>query len=337
MTERYQRPLRVQHGDDDVFMFMHIPKTGGLSLIAYLDAQFPQDRIFPLHSKTPARKTPVDDFTPSQLANYRFIRGHHRFGPYDNGFYAHVARNPIMLTFLREPIARTVSAYRHQLREKKIPENITLEQYLTTPEYQKFIVNHQSLMVIGKVKGNTGEEETEQLPEDVLLQLAKENLERMAFFGLTERFKESMQLLAHTFDWPMPHDIPMLNTAPEPFDFSKLKPETLELIKAKNPIDLELYKFAVPLFEKRYQQMIEEMLDENYRLRHPNGTEPQTLVATVLPTEQVRLRVRIVRMVKRNLFPRGTQREKLYLQMRDQILKRQSEKAHEAQKAEKTS
>ena len=79
------RSLRVTLNKDDVLFFLHIPKTGGLSLIQFLDSQFAANEIFPLHSVR--SESEIAKFTPEQLRCFRLIHGHFRFGPYDNGIY----------------------------------------------------------------------------------------------------------------------------------------------------------------------------------------------------------------------------------------------------------
>ena len=324
ISNRPRRPLRVTLNKDDVLFFQHIPKTGGLSLIAFLDSQFAQNEIFPLHSA--GSEGEISKFTPEQLQGYRLIRGHFRFGPYDNGIYRYFTQNPLRITFLREPISRTISAYRHQRRIQKFGEETTLEDYLTDPQYARFVVDLQTRLTIGKIKAGTADwTDKKPLPDSVLLQVAKENLEYMAFVGMTEQFKASMQLLCHTFDWRMPQDIPQINSSPEPFDPSTLPPSTLEIIKEKTRLDAELYEFATRLFQERYQQMVDNLVEENYDLRNPHAKQAAPLVATVLLPDMPppsSWSHKVIRSARRRLFPDGTHREAIYLRMRDSIFKR---------------
>src|SRR5687767_3984239 len=131
MNPKIRRPLRITLNPDDVLFFQHIPKTGGLSLIEFLDSQFPPEAIFPLHSMGSAAE--ITKFTPDQLRKFRLIRGHFGFGPYDNAIYRYITQNPILITFLREPVARTISAHRYRQRVKEIGQDVTLEDYLTDP------------------------------------------------------------------------------------------------------------------------------------------------------------------------------------------------------------
>ena len=335
MSNLPQRSLRTKLKRDDVLFFQHIPKTGGLSLIAFLDSQFPSEAIFPLHSGT---EEEIAKFTPTQIRQFRLIRGHFSFGPYDNGIYHYITQNPIRITFLREPVARTISAHRHRQRMKEIGQDVTLEQYVSDPQYAKNVVDRQTWMIAGKMKASTQEwTDKQSLPNSEILQVAKETLESMAFVGLMEKFTPSMQLLCHTFDWQMPLEMPQINSSPEPFDPSRISPATLELIKEKTRLDAELYEFAVQLFQQRYAQMIDELVEENYRLRHPDAPPAALLVATVPPPGDAlppaapppppaapppQWSGKVIRSVRRRLFPDGTQREQVYTKMRDTIFKR---------------
>jgi hypothetical protein len=262
------RPLKITLHDDDVLFYLHIPKTAGLSLIALLDAHFRTEEIFPLHSAPSPEMFEV--YSPEQIAGYRLVRGHFDFGPYDNGIYKHITPNPICLTMLREPISRTISHYRHNLRHDHgrwhdviVAQKMSLKDFVCSPDTYAAVVNHQTRLLVGKVKGNPQNYvDSKALSEEAMLSLAKERLEQFAFFGLIERFHESILLLSHTFGWKPVEAYPMLNKSPEPSDPDSIPPEALEAIIARTRLDAELYQYAQQLFEARLNRMAEESLLE---------------------------------------------------------------------------
>jgi hypothetical protein len=86
------------------------------------------------------------------------------------------------------------------------------------------------------------------------LEAAKRNLKAgFAIAGLTERFDETVMLLKREFGWRRPFYIPV-NVAPKRQRNEIVRPETIEIIRSKNKLDLELYDFAQSLFEQRVQQ-----------------------------------------------------------------------------------
>jgi hypothetical protein len=274
-----KRPLKVTLHKDDVLFFQHIPKTAGLSLISILDAQFKAGDIFPLHS-APSPDT-FDMFSPEQLATYRLVRGHYRFGPYDQEIYRYIARNPICISFLRNPIERTISAYRHifrkpenKLHEEFVSQNISLKEFVCNPKYYGRSVNVQTRRIVGSVQGNYRLKhlaDTDALSDEAFLELAKERLEQFAFVGLTERFQESVQLLTYIFDWKPINDIPVLNTAPIPSSRDSITQDTLVVIMERTQLDAELYRYAEQLFEAKWTQMQAELNTQ------PNKTKVESL------------------------------------------------------------
>jgi hypothetical protein len=250
--------------DDDVILFLHIPKTAGLSLISYLDSQFSSEQIFPLHS---ARNPEMFlAYKPEQMSKYRLIRGHHRFGPFDERIYKTIVQNPLIMTILRDPVARTISAYRHYLRtpesalhDELVSEGITLKQYVSYPKYAHKVDNRQTRLIVGEYRSRQKDEiRCMKLSDEALLRVAKQKLEQFAFIGLTERFEESLHLLTYTFGWPAPSEMPLLNVSPIPATRDSVTEDVIEAIEERTKLDMELYRFAELLFEERLNQMAEE-------------------------------------------------------------------------------
>ncbi len=260
-----RRPLKIQIQPDDVLFFMHIPKTGGVSLISLLSSHFRQGEIFPLHSV--ASWEEFESFPPEQLASYRLIRGHFKFGPFDRQVFRYFCQNPLILTMLRDPVARTISAYRYVKREPRariheevLSKQMSLHDYVHYPPYYGRIANLQTRMVLGAVRGVPNRaNDPHALSDEALLFLAKQHLESFAFFGLTERFEDSVRLLNHTFGWQPVQQVPSENVAPQPSSRDSIDPEVLATIEDHTRLDAELYAFAVGVFEARLEQMHTEL------------------------------------------------------------------------------
>jgi len=88
------------------------------------------------------------------------------------------------------------------------------------------------------------------LPDEALLPIAIKRIEAMAFVGLTERFDDSMAVLATQFGWSHSQSI-RLNAAYEPLPKEAEDPKVLEDIRQLNWADIELYSHATRLFEAK--------------------------------------------------------------------------------------
>lgn len=299
--------IKVHLKEDDVLFFMHIGRTGGTSLISILDAQFPHHEIFPLHS-APWYQTEelFARFSPEELAGYRLVRGHFQHGPLDNGVYKYIARNSIRITMLRDPVDRTISEYRHLQRGPQVDiqvgkithhagdqespptpdediydeaRNMSLKEFVCHPRFFGYVVNRQTREVAGAIKGKPrGENDPDAMPDHALLGIAKEQLDQFAFVGLTERYRQSLQLLTYTFSWPPVNNIPLLNTAPRPLRRTEIASDTLDAILERTQLDAELYNYAERRFETDYAQMVDELLtvessfhaSGSWRMAHQN-------------------------------------------------------------------
>uniref|UniRef100_A0A8D0G3S4 Heparan-sulfate 6-O-sulfotransferase n=1 Tax=Sphenodon punctatus TaxID=8508 RepID=A0A8D0G3S4_SPHPU len=99
----------------------------------------------------------------------------------------------------------------------------------------------------------------------VLLDSAKENLKRMAFFGLTEFQRKTQYLFEKTFNMNFISPFTQYNsTRASSVDIDE---QTQNRIEALNFLDMELYDYAKDLFLQRYQYMRQKEHQEARRKR----------------------------------------------------------------------
>jgi hypothetical protein len=264
------RPLKYPLRSGDQLFFMHIPKTGGTTLRAILETQFKPEEIGPFINKSLQLRLRESD--PSEnWSQFRFLTGH-----FDYNIYKALPRKPVYLTMLRHPVQRTISVYMHAIRDPNhklyrivAEQQVSLSDFLQLPEAKHRIYNRQTQMVAGvrwSDRKNTVSEQT-------LLEIARVHLDEFAFFGLTERFEESIRLLTYTFDWQPIRHYEALNVTPPSSRRAVITPDILDAIMPHIQLDIELYRFAEELLEVRLQQMQVELRNQP-KLRHPVHLRP---------------------------------------------------------------
>lgn len=230
---------------NDRYFFLHIPKTAGTTLNTVLDENFGTDTIFDVY--TDEQRLRLRDTTYEELIRYRLVRGH----VFITNF-ADILDGPIpfkVFTFLRDPVERVVSEY-HFLKNwpkshlyRYLNENdISLSLYVTSnaPELRmrgrNCMVN--SLSGVGLASIDEG------------LDMAWHHLkDRFAFYGLLERFDESLLMLAKHLDLRRclyeRHNV-RGSTVRYP-----VSPEEAVLIREHNQADIALYDLACTEYERR--------------------------------------------------------------------------------------
>jgi hypothetical protein len=270
-------------------LFLHIPKTAGTTLAAILEQYFDHDKIGPFL---------FTQDLPNIIEEYDFDRYHYFRGHIPYGIMKLLLRaEPACLTILRDPVERYISAFaqlQRNKRQKTVHNSLNLAKQsgsidkINLPElfngtsrrlsvFKAYLRNQQTRMLAIRNKFNdiAGmqadisnydsilpfllEQELDVKPEQLLTE-AKKRLSNMAFFGLTERFQDSMFLMAFTFGLPALVDYQTLNVAPSRPHQRDLPPETIQQIRAENQLDLQLYAYARQLFQERYEHMQYDLL-----------------------------------------------------------------------------
>jgi hypothetical protein len=246
--------------------FLHLPKTGGVAFQEFLRHRAGLGRLWHI--------PPGDDMIPAlTTANeHRVIHGH---VPYP--VTGVLAKPPFVMTFIRSPSERMISAYEFVQRNPDLPEHRNRrERGIETiadlardgrasnvqtmllgmecevrPLLERFqrgeLTARQARTLLRESKDRT----------DTALERAKSRLERMHFFGITEAFDDSLRLFARRIKSPAPWRQSVRNAA-SPADRearrSRYTREDLDAIAAANRLDQELYDFAVMLFVQRYRE-----------------------------------------------------------------------------------
>jgi hypothetical protein len=223
--------------DDRTVIFLHIGKTAGSTLRQVLKRQFPSSQALTIRARRRPRTDTIADFArlpEEDRLRPRLIMGHTVYGLHDG-----VPRPCTYITMLRHPVKLTHSQYRYVQRTPShhhhdAVKNLTLEEYLAS-KISFEMDNSQTRAIAGDLGTPVGE------CTDEMLERAKRNLdEHFSWFGLTERFDESLILLRRAFDW---RDVRYVsrNVARTR---AELTAAQRELLEHTNRLDMELYEYA---------------------------------------------------------------------------------------------
>ena len=229
--------------DGKALIFLHIPKTAGTTLNRIIEWQYNPLTIFTMDPYR-IRATPerLQKLSERRRRRLRMVRGHLYYG-----IHEFLPQGATYFTMLREPVARFLSSYYfiqrrplHPMHRKVTTERIGVEDFIRlTPRRQ----NLQCSLIAGIKNDGTCDER--------MLDKAKENLAKsFSVVGISERFEESLMLMAKTFDWEIPfyENRKVSKTRPQ------IDPGAVEMIRDHNRLDLELYEFGKGLFEESLQK-----------------------------------------------------------------------------------
>jgi hypothetical protein len=254
-NRQLNRPMRFPLRSHDQLFFLHVPKTAGTTLVDILVKHFPKDRIvsYGLDETGPfsVNKNEVD--VREHFKKALFIRAHEGYD------FIQYLYHPVVITFLRHPYKRTISAYLHMQRHN--PDRILVQAKQARPErgetepvgFLEYLkLSHSMNRMVAMIGGFTRKEML-RLDGQMMLEVAKSHLDSIPFFGLTERFDESLDLMNYIFNWK-PVDYQKLNTSPEGQKL-EITPETQQALEECNILDMQLYEFAQTLFARRLEQV----------------------------------------------------------------------------------
>jgi hypothetical protein len=214
----------------DKTIFIHIPKTAGVSVQETIKHVYPGHRHAFIYSHASADL----DAVRQRVQQAEAVYGHFSFGIHEvfgiQGRY---------VTILRRPVDRVVSFFRHQANyddneyHQLIADGMTLKDLLRGEQCHQ-VNNHMVRIISGHVDAGVTHDRG-------LLDQAQANLEtQFDAVGITERIDESVALIGRALGWPALPAVPRINVTPRRESFV-LDDETRAEIVRYNALDIELY------------------------------------------------------------------------------------------------
>jgi hypothetical protein len=249
-------------------LLMHIPKTAGTSLNAYLEAQYAPENIV-LHAenqilgKTREETRGLDE--KHLLTAHLKLDTLARFIDSDRFF---------KVTVLRDPVRQTISHF-GWVRRLADPEN--QKEFERSPDYIKRIVERMEKLdlvefidTMDRLEKNFFDncQARYLLPfhgdvelEDAHLPAALRQLESFDLVGLTERFYDSLLMLSFSMGWPPPRKTPKLNTSSKRYmiDLENGSPELQDRFHQITRFDQAVYAHAEVLFQRQLRTMLKTL------------------------------------------------------------------------------
>ncbi|MEZ5290589.1 MAG: class I SAM-dependent methyltransferase [Vicinamibacterales bacterium] len=222
--------------------FLHVPKTAGITLKAYLENQFDRNDVLAIDQKV-ARTLP-----PSTLNAYRFWSGH-----YDASVLAALDPAPSTVLVVRDPVARLRSwvAHGRRLRDPKLHAPFAGTSVLDVARHNIDGHARQAFWVArALVPGWT----PARLPEVAELDGL---LDRVSHVGLTEELDRTLLVLAFHLGGALPPIGWRLNQRTNEASDDRESPEERDELRALLSLDTALYERASARFWTAYGRMLE--------------------------------------------------------------------------------
>lgn len=221
--------------DDRLLIFMHIPKTGGMTLKRIIKRQYPDDTI--LKDITDGK---IQEFQEKmEERDFKFVFGHLSFG-----LHLHTSKPCTYITMLREPIDRVISMYYYVLNKEDHPlhdivKGLSFGEFLDHPDLKNHTNNMQTKKALG----------TNSLITMDLEQAKLNLLNHFSVIGITEMFDDSIKLMKEKLNW---NDISYVrkNQTKSRLSKDQIDQSIINKIIENNELDIQLYKWAKTKLEE---------------------------------------------------------------------------------------
>lgn len=228
-----------EQGAAKPLVFLHIPKTAGTSFRDQLERHYGRAAVFPgrRHIRRFGGTYPPFATFASSLTELdpspSVLTGHYSYLE-----FAQLSANAPVVTFLREPVARSISFLQHVQRLHPEASGKSLEEIagLADGRPNPAIADLQTRLLKSRRDPNTR------------LHAALDNLQRLAFIGLVEQYEASIQLFNNTFATNLDHRRALNKGAGSSNDVSW---ELRDFLALHNREDAALYSAARELFLRR--------------------------------------------------------------------------------------
>lgn len=223
--------------EDRVLIFMHIPRTGGGTLVQVLRRQYAPHQVYSGDLTFPSELAAFDQVPRTERDEFRLIVGHLVVG-----VHKQLSHEATYITLLREPIQRVISQYFFALERDQLQP--PLDEAMRDLSLRDFVESgirfrHTNNSMTRFFAGVGPLERTEATSE--LLDRARLNLRsHFSVVGVTELFDETVVMGTRVFGWRRPYYV--RQHVADRIGRPSVDDSTLALIREHNQFDIELYE-----------------------------------------------------------------------------------------------
>lgn len=268
----------------DILVFLHVQKTGGTTFERHLvyDLRIDQPcscselkrRCLCLRRPLNGRLASIaeDTWLISRFSTGWVCGLHPDWSQLDECLRN--LRNLYFITFLRNPLHRFVSEFRHVqrgatwkaskshcgmndthfcYRDKPNWFNVSLDEFLNCPS--NMAINRQTRMLADHDQLKCSEDGDTSVVDRAMLSSAMDNLKDMAYFGLCGEQKISQIMFEKTFKLTFREEFQQSDDNKTRILIDNMPKEARNRILELNHLDVKLYEFALGLFSQRCKQL----------------------------------------------------------------------------------
>jgi hypothetical protein len=234
-AERAAQPRR--------FFFVHMQKTGGVSLYMRMQRHFGERGVYPNASDGDPVAVSPQLILPVLLERWAVRRDEIRAvtGHFPLCTTELLDADFTTFTILRDPVERTLSYLRHHRATTPADSELSLEEIYEEPgNFKHFIQNHMVKMLSLRKEEMARTAMMTVVDFDAgRLEAARSNLEGMDAFGLQEELEPFAQRLERLYGWRLGAPVRENVTA-----HTEVPPSFRRRIAEDNALDMELYEHA---------------------------------------------------------------------------------------------